>query len=294
MAVKVRTPSEQREPTLAPDDPDDEPSRPTIEELFPSDKMLAIADQIVATTRPAGRDSELREDLIQETYKRMVRSWRNYDPARGRWAWARRIMVNAFYDEFAVRDNRETQLEMNLQKEEMAKVVRLSRRTSREEGDERPAAEPVYDEDPTGDFVLGIISEDWVREVLEDLPSQQARAIRLRYLKDRTYEEIASELGLTKGSVSKHLAEGLATLKDWVMLRELPVDDYETFTLQHQITHHELAIFVLRHRGKRHITRDEVCAQLEIAPGQLRRSEKALIHKLQAPILEESERRKRS
>lgn len=61
--------------------------------------------------------------------------------------------------------------------------------------------------------------EGLIHSLLEQLPPNQAEAVRLRVLDELTYSEIAKKLGRGEPSVRQLVSRGLARLREWVAAR---------------------------------------------------------------------------
>ena len=56
-------------------------------------------------------------------------------------------------------------------------------------------------------------SDQWLTDLLDSLPSEQAAAVRARVLDERGYPEIAAELGTSEFVIRKRVSRGLASLR---------------------------------------------------------------------------------
>ena len=52
-----------------------------------------------------------------------------------------------------------------------------------------------------------------VATMLEQLPGDQRAAVRARVLEERSYEDVASHLGVSEATARKRVSRGLATLR---------------------------------------------------------------------------------
>ena len=56
-------------------------------------------------------------------------------------------------------------------------------------------------------------SDQWLTDLLDSLPSEQAAAVRARVLDERGYPEFAAELGTSELVIRKRVSRGLASLR---------------------------------------------------------------------------------
>lgn len=129
------------------------------------------------------------EDLLHDTYVKLLRSWEQVDSARSPIAYARRVLVNTF-----------------LTSRRRARLVVLSRDGVSPEG----AREDTYD--LGGDPVLA--------SGLARLPERQRTVLALRYLADLDDAEIARTMTISRVAVRSHASRGLAALRTY--LTEVP------------------------------------------------------------------------
>src|SRR4029450_4943885 len=62
------------------------------------EEVLGLADQVYRVARRLVSTREEAEDLVQETYARVFRSWRSYTPGTNLRAWLFRILTNLNID----------------------------------------------------------------------------------------------------------------------------------------------------------------------------------------------------
>jgi RNA polymerase sigma-70 factor (sigma-E family) len=74
---------------------------------------------------------------------------------------------------------------------------------------------PVADlpEPVTPDFTGVQAEAETMRRLLLDLPAKQRAVLVLRFYEDLTEAEVAETLGVTRGTVSRYVTRGLATLR---------------------------------------------------------------------------------
>jgi RNA polymerase sigma factor (sigma-70 family) len=92
--------------------------------------------------------------------------------------------------------------------------LRDSRRRGRVEDAtrQRLGFEPVALEDPDLERVVELASQD-VMGLVDDLPAEQAKAVRGRVLADRDYTDLAAELDCSELVVRQRVSRGLARLR---------------------------------------------------------------------------------
>jgi RNA polymerase sigma-70 factor (ECF subfamily) len=128
------------------------------------------------------------DDLFQETWIRVVRSARTYDPTYRFSTWLFRIAWNQVRTYWAQRKNG-PRLEND---------VRL---------DEQPHAGASMDQD-----VLDRERATLMASLVRQLPPRLAEAIWLRYFEELTEKQMASHLGVPAGTVKSRLHHGLKQL----------------------------------------------------------------------------------
>ena len=84
-------------------------------------------------------------------------------------------------------------------------------RARRRLGIERP---PLSEDDVAE--LARLAAEVSVVELLEELPSEQRKAVRARLLDERSYEEIAGAEGVSEAAIRKRVSRGLAGLRQRV------------------------------------------------------------------------------
>src|SRR5919201_333084 len=62
------------------------------------EEALALSDQVYRVARHLAPNREEADDLVQETYARAFRSWRQYQPGTNLRAWLLRILTNLNID----------------------------------------------------------------------------------------------------------------------------------------------------------------------------------------------------
>lgn len=125
------------------------------------------------------------DDVLQETWIRVVRSARRYDPAQRFSAWLFAIAWNLVKDRWGRRvDHADVDLETM-------------------HSGERSAEEQLLTRDHA----------ERLRELVARLPERMSQAILLRYFDELSEKEMADRLGVPIGTVKSRLHHGLIRLK---------------------------------------------------------------------------------
>lgn len=160
--------------------------RKEVEECF-----RAVAPMVYGVLfRFAQGDRELASVLVQETFHEATRKWAELHAEEEvkRTAWLIRVAVNSAIDVFRhaeVQRRKWPQVRMRYE----------------------PPETNVHEEAMTA-----IAVEQFIK-VLNKMPRQQARVAFLYWRCEWTNSEIAEALGITRGSVSQHIAKARATLR---------------------------------------------------------------------------------
>jgi RNA polymerase sigma-70 factor (sigma-E family) len=137
--------------------------------------------RLVQLARLLLRDPGGAEEVVQEAFARLYARWPRLRDEAGAAAYARSMVCNLARD-------------------------RLRRR--RLAGREPAAPRPIPADDPA---VAGDLRRS-VSSALDALPQRQRQSLVLRYWADLTQREIADALGISEGSVKRHLHRGLTAL----------------------------------------------------------------------------------
>ena len=132
-------------------------------------------------------DENLCEDLTQETFVKLIRGIENYD-VHGKAAFATYVMAiakNGYMDHL----RRSKQVVVSLDEQEVVSDVNLQ------------------------DQVLDSMQMEEVLQLLERLPSEQAEAIKLKYLEQRTLQEIAQQFHCEPKTIKSRIHNGMIKLR---------------------------------------------------------------------------------
>src|SRR6266487_4758643 len=115
---------------------------------------LALADQVYRVARHLAGSREEAEDLVQETYARAFRSWRQFTPGTNLRAWLLRILTNLNIDR-----GRRQQRSPELQPLEEGDYFLYNKLES-----------SIGDENPDEQRVIERLSQNAVVEALAEVP----------------------------------------------------------------------------------------------------------------------------
>lgn len=145
--------------------------------------------------RMTGGDRTLAEDLVQESFLRVIRSIAQYQYPRPFKPWLYAIATNIARDHYKRADSRHT---IDMPDEQMT---------------------PENIELPE-DALLSQDEEQRVASAITGLPNHQREVVILRYYQELSLAEIADALNIPVGTVKSRLSLGLQRLKT-ILEREL-------------------------------------------------------------------------
>jgi RNA polymerase sigma-70 factor, ECF subfamily len=159
------------------------------------EEVLELADQAYRVARRLSPTQEEAEDLVQETFARAFRSWRQYQPGTNLRAWLFRILTNLNIDRGR-------------------KVQRTPEMQPMEEGDyylynRLEESGPNEDEDR----VVERLSQDSIVEALAAVPHDFRDVVVLVDIGDFSYADAAQILDIPIGTVMSRLHRGRRNLK---------------------------------------------------------------------------------
>jgi RNA polymerase sigma-70 factor (ECF subfamily) len=159
------------------------------------EEALELADQVYRVARHLVGSREEAEDLMQETYARAFRSWRQFQPGTNLRAWLLRILTNLNIDR-----GRRIQRSPDFQPLEEGDYF-LYNRLEQEVGES--------DEER----VVERLSQDNVVEALAKVPHNFRDAIVLVDIGEFSYQDAAQILDVPIGTVMSRLHRGRRILK---------------------------------------------------------------------------------
>jgi RNA polymerase sigma-70 factor, ECF subfamily len=157
---------------------------------------LALSDQVYRVARHLAGSREEADDLVQETYARAFRSWRQFQPGTNLRAWLLRILTNLNIDR-GRRQQRAPQMQP-LEANDYFLYDRLA-----ESGD------GVSDEER----VVERLSQDDIVTALSAVPHDFRDVLVLVDLGDFSYADAAQILDIPVGTVMSRLHRGRRILK---------------------------------------------------------------------------------
>ena len=158
---------------------------------------LALSDQVYRVARHLAGSREEAEDLVQETYARAFRSWRQFTPGTNLRAWLLRILTNLNIDR-----GRRQQRAPQMQPLEANDYFLYDKLAASGDGD-------VSDEER----VVGRLSQDDIVSALSAVPHDFRDVLVLVDLGDFSYADAAQILDIPVGTVMSRLHRGRRILK---------------------------------------------------------------------------------
>jgi RNA polymerase sigma-70 factor (ECF subfamily) len=163
------------------------------------EEALELSDQVYRVARRLVGSREEAEDLVQQTYERAFRSWRQYTPGTNLRAWLFRILTNLNIDR-GRRQQRSPQLTS----------------LDNEAGDYflyNKLESQLPEENPDEERVLERLSQDSIVDALADVPHDFRDVIVLVDIGEFSYADAAQILDIPIGTVMSRLHRGRRILK---------------------------------------------------------------------------------
>jgi RNA polymerase sigma-70 factor, ECF subfamily len=167
----------------------------------PSDAQTAFLESVVEqygkatynfSLRLTGNEADAR-DLTQDAFVRVYRAWRSFKPGTSFLSWIYRIVTNLHRDE--------------LRRHKGRYLVELP-----EENDSRALSAATLTETPIDDYVERQFSEPIAR-ALDGLSTEQRRIVVLADIEECSYQEIATIVGCSVGTVRSRLHRARTQLR---------------------------------------------------------------------------------
>jgi len=158
-----------------------------------------LSDQVYRVARRLVGSREEAEDLVQQTYERAFRSWRQYTPGTNLRAWLLRILTN-----------------LNIDRGRRQQRAPQTTSIDSEAGDYflyDKLASQMPDENPDEERVLERLSQDSIVDALADVPHDFRDVIVLVDIGEFSYADAAQILDIPMGTVMSRLHRGRRILK---------------------------------------------------------------------------------
>jgi len=145
-------------------------------------------------------DAHLAQDLVQETFVRMLRSIQGYEHRGAFSTWLYRIAVNLCKDHF---------------RRKRIPMVSLDDYYTTSSGDRVYVQDRVPDDAAQSDEAMAATRrEEMVRRLLAGLPNEQRIVILMKEYQALTFREISEILDVPSGTVKARLYRGLKTMRE--------------------------------------------------------------------------------
>jgi RNA polymerase sigma-70 factor, ECF subfamily len=163
------------------------------------EEALDLSDQVFRVARRLVGSREEAEDLVQQTYERAFRSWKQFTPGTNLRAWLLRILTNLNID----RGRRQQRTPQTLPLETEAGDYFLYNKLEAQ----------VPEENPDEERVLERLSQDSIVDALADVPHDFRDVIVLVDIGEFSYADAAQILDIPIGTVMSRLHRGRRILK---------------------------------------------------------------------------------
>ncbi|HEU5362545.1 MAG TPA: sigma-70 family RNA polymerase sigma factor [Gaiellaceae bacterium] len=163
------------------------------------EEALELSDQVYRVARRLAGSRDEAEDLVQQTYERAFRSWRQYTPGTNLRAWLLRILTNLNID----RGRRQQRTPQTTSIDNEAGDYFLYNKLESQ----------LPDENPDEERVLQRLSQDSIVDALADVPHDFRDVIVLVDIGEFSYADAAQILDIPIGTVMSRLHRGRRILK---------------------------------------------------------------------------------
>jgi RNA polymerase sigma-70 factor (ECF subfamily) len=163
------------------------------------EEALELSDQVYRVARRLVGSREEAEDLVQQTYERAFRAWRQFTPGTNLRAWLLRILTNLNID----RGRRQQRTPQTTSLDNEAGDYFLYNQLESQ----------LPEENPDEERVLERLSQDSVVEALADVPHDFRDVIVLVDIGEFSYADAAQILDIPIGTVMSRLHRGRRILK---------------------------------------------------------------------------------
>jgi RNA polymerase sigma-70 factor (ECF subfamily) len=163
------------------------------------EEALELSDQVYRVSRRMVGSREEAEDLVQQTYERAFRSWKQFTPGTNLRAWLLRILTNLNIDR--------------------GRRVQRSPQTTTLDGElgdyflYNKLESTAPEQNPDEERVLERLSQDSIVDALADVPHDFRDVIVLVDIGEFSYADAAQILDIPIGTVMSRLHRGRRILK---------------------------------------------------------------------------------
>jgi RNA polymerase sigma-70 factor, ECF subfamily len=172
------------------------------------EEALELSDQVYRVARRLTGSREEAEDLVQQTYERAFRSWRQFTPGTNLRAWLLRILTNLNID----RGRRQQRTPQTTTLDSEAADYFLYNKLESQ----------LPEENPDEERVLERLSQDSIVEALADVPHDFRDVVVLVDIGEFSYADAAQILDIPVGTVMSRLHRGRRILKKNLADRTVP------------------------------------------------------------------------
>ena len=163
------------------------------------EEALELSDQVYRVARRIAGSRDEADDLVQQTYERAFRAWRQYTPGTNLRAWLLRILTNLNID----RGRRQQRTPQTTSLDNEAGDYFLYNKLESQ----------VPDENPDEERVLERLSQDSIVDALAEVPHDFRDVIVLVDIGEFSYADAAQILDIPIGTVMSRLHRGRRILK---------------------------------------------------------------------------------
>jgi RNA polymerase sigma-70 factor (ECF subfamily) len=171
------------------------------------EEALELSEQVYRVARRLVGSRDDAEDLVQQTYERAFRSWRQYTPGTNLRAWLLRILTNLNID----RGRRQQRSPQTTSIDEAGDYFLYNR---------LEASAP--DGNADSERVLERLSQDSIVDALADVPHDFRDVIVLVDIGEFSYADAAQILDIPIGTVMSRLHRGRRILKKNLAEKAVP------------------------------------------------------------------------
>jgi RNA polymerase sigma-70 factor, ECF subfamily len=163
------------------------------------EEALGLSDQVYRVARRLVGSREEAEDLVQQTYERAFRSWKQFTPGTNLRAWLLRILTNLNID----RGRRQQRTPQTTPLDNEAGDYFLYNKLEAQ----------VPEENPDEERVIERLSQDSIVDALAEVPHDFRDVIVLVDIGEFSYADAAQILDIPMGTVMSRLHRGRRILK---------------------------------------------------------------------------------